>query len=193
MQLLGISTNRPWIDHPTYDRDPYRSSTQYVNQSGWSSQITGGAQLPASHFGGGHGDKLKEKEKRRRRQHPGDGDNPSKRGTHRRRRKSSIERREGIPPGQQRLRFVGKEHSPMPERTRSASPGYRTTHDAMYDEGETTRRERDRREKTRRASVAAGYKSKYLERDFSAADRRRRRGLSAVSYTHLTLPTKRIV
>ena len=142
MQLLGISTHHPWIDHPTSDFDPYRSSTQYVNQSGWSSQITGGSQLPASHFGGGHGDKLKEKEKRRRRrqqQHPGDGDDPTKRGTH------SRKRREGIPPGQQRLVFAGKERPPTPERPRTASPRYSTPHDAMYDTIPDTKRERGRR------------------------------------------------
>jgi len=52
MQLLGISTHQSWIDHPAYGRDPYRHVTQYVNQSGWSSQVTSGEQLPASHFGG---------------------------------------------------------------------------------------------------------------------------------------------
>ena len=53
MNLLGISTHKSWVDHPTQQGyDPYRHTTQYVNQSGWASQLFAGEQLPASHLGG---------------------------------------------------------------------------------------------------------------------------------------------
>ena len=94
MNLLGISTHRAWIDHPTRESDPYRHVTQYVNTSGWSSQITSGEQLPASHFGGmfprGGG------RRRGRKHHPGQRD-PNNRYAHRRRSKKDIEKKERIP------------------------------------------------------------------------------------------------
>ena len=81
MLALGISTQRVWIDHPSYNRgtynDPYRRTTDYVSSSGWASQIA--SDLPASHLGGAilphhkkhktskTGRRVKESERERRR------------------------------------------------------------------------------------------------------------------------------
>ena len=71
MQLLGISVIQPWVDHPYTNRgqyvNPYARSNQYIQRSGWSSQIAPGS-LPASHLGGTVPARRRElKGKRRRR------------------------------------------------------------------------------------------------------------------------------
>ena len=75
MQLLGISVIQPWVDHPYTNRgqyvNPYARSNQYIQRSGWSSQIAPGS-LPASHLGGTvparrHGQKVKRRRKKRER------------------------------------------------------------------------------------------------------------------------------
>ena len=70
MQLLGISVIQPWVDHPYTNRgqyvNPYARSNQYIQRSGWSSQIAPGS-LPASHLGGTVPARRREQKVKRRR------------------------------------------------------------------------------------------------------------------------------
>ena len=59
LNMLGITTQLPWVDHPYYSRGqlyrPQRSSNQFQTTSGWASQIVGApgiSALPASNLGG---------------------------------------------------------------------------------------------------------------------------------------------
>ena len=107
MNALGITVQRPWVDHPYTNRgsyiNAYNRANQYTNISGWSSQIAGGDGLPASHFGGAP-PKTKQRKKKRERKERKKSDDPL-RGS-----------RERLPPGGQRLIIEGRDRSAYPER-----------------------------------------------------------------------------
>ena len=116
MALLGISVHRPWVDHPYTNRgtyvNQYSRANQYTNISGWSSIVSPGpGPLPASHLGGKPGGRLRRKKRKQ------------KSKTTRVRSVDMLRRSaENLPPGNQPLRIMGKEQSPMRSLTRSRSP-----------------------------------------------------------------------
>ena len=151
MLALGISTQRTWIDHPSYNRgtynDPYRRATQYVSSSGWSSQIASG--LPASHFGGTNPPLLPE----HKRHKPGKTGRRIKETERERKRRERLQRRaitRGDLPGQDRVfhghdpdfdrrveRHEAERHNIMQERR-----GLTHRHPEPWNQGVQIKRER---------------------------------------------------
>ena len=116
MRLLGISVVLPWVDHPYTDRgryvNPYARSNQYVQRSGWSSQIAPG-NLPASHMGGALGSRQKTKPKGRR---------EAKRKRRRKRGRSAARAEYDLPPGQSRAIFGAKHREALREAGPTRQP-----------------------------------------------------------------------